>query len=186
MREYVPGVQVRRQKGRFHFRVVDMANQTVLRTDPLVLVDGLPVFDMEQVMGLDPLRIRRLDVVTSRYLHGQQIYNGVVSYTTYRGDVAGLEPTPRALLQAYEGLQRQREFYAPRYHDAAARQSRLPDLRHLLYWQPEVRTTTSPAQLDFYTSDQAGKYLVVVQGLSAGGLTGNARFVIEVTTSATP
>ena len=85
------------------------------------------------------------------------------------------------LAERYEGVQRQREFYTPRYDTPAAAQSRLPDLRNLLYWNPNITTTgTQPQTLNFYTGDQAGRYLVVVQGLAADEQAASQRVVLEV------
>ncbi len=181
MREYVPGVLVRTSKSSYNLRVVDKVNKTVLDNAPLVLLDGVPVFNMNKIMAINPLKIRKLEVVDSRYFHGSSMYDGIVSLSTYKSDLEGFELDPRVLVQQYEGVQRQRAFYAPRYDTPEATQSRLPDLRNLLYWNPAVRTTTAgPVPLEFYTGDQAGRYLVVVQGLAANGLAGSRSFVLEV------
>ena len=180
LREYVPGVLVRIRKDGFHLLVVDKTNKSVLET-PLTLLDGVPVFDANKIMALDPLKIRKLEVVDGRYYQGQAVYNGIVSFTTYKGDLEGFQLDPRVLVQQYEGVQRQREFYAPRYDTPAAQQSRLPDLRNLLYWNPNINLAGPAAQtLSFYTGDQAGRYLVVLQGLSAAGRPGSTSFVMEV------
>ena len=93
----------------------------------------------------------------------------------------GFQLDPHALVQQYEGVQLQREFYSPRYDTPAATQSRLPDLRNLLYWNPNVTLAGSETKtVDFYTGDQAGRYLVVLQGLAADGRAGSRRFVLEV------
>ncbi|WP_135434883.1 hypothetical protein [Hymenobacter fodinae] len=181
MREYVPGVQVRLRKDGFHFMVMDHINKAIFQENPLVLLDGVPVFNINKIMAMDPLKIQKLEVMTSNYFQGAARYNGIVSYSTYKGDLAGFELNPRALIQEYEGLQYQREFYSPSYNSAEEKQRRLPDLRNLLYWNPEVTTTgTSPTTLEFYTSDQPGTYVVVVQGLSSDGLSGSARYQFEV------
>jgi hypothetical protein len=180
MREYVPGVLVRQRKDGFHLLVPDNATRDVME-NPLVLLDGVPLFNTNQVMAFDPLKVQRLDVVLSRYVSGAATYPGIVSFSTYKGDLAGFPLNPHALLQAYEGVQGQREFYAPRYDAPAAAQSRQPDFRNLLYWNPDVSTAPgSEASLRFYTSDQVGRYLVVVQGLSPGGRTGSTSFTFEV------
>jgi hypothetical protein len=181
MREYVPGVLVRKRKDGFHFLVVDRPQHTVLKENPLTLLDGLPVFNINQIMAFDPLKIRKLEVVANRYFLGQQVYDGVVSYTTYKGDLGGFPLNPHALIEEYEGLQAPREFYAPRYDTDAQQRSRLPDLRNLLYWNPEVRLTPGqPQALDFFSSDQAGRYVVVVQGLAPTGLAGSTSFIFDV------
>ena len=162
LREYVPGVQVRLRRDGFHYMVMDRPNQTIFHDNPMTLLGGVPIFNLNQLMRLDPLKVRKLDVVTGRYYHGPLTYNGVVSFTTYQGNLGGYQLPAQALLESYEGLQGQREFYAPRYETAPQQQSRLPDFRNLLYWNPSVQLAANqPRTLDFYTSDQAGRYVIV-------------------------
>ncbi|PTX21042.1 MG2 domain-containing protein [Pontibacter mucosus] len=181
MREYVPGVMVRRQGGKFRFMVMNRPYRTVFQNNPMVLLDGVPVFDIDRIMAFDPLQVQRLDVVTSRFLNRGQVHEGVVSYTTYKGDLGGFELHSKALLQAYEGLQLQREFYAPTYETPEQKQSRLADLRNLLHWAPAlVLETGQQQQTHFYTSDQTGTYLVVVQGLTEDGHIGSKVLTLKV------
>ncbi|HEX8425933.1 MG2 domain-containing protein [Hymenobacter sp.] len=181
MREYVPGVVVRIRDDGFHFLVIDKVNKTVLTENPMVLLDGVPIFNINKIMKMDPLKIQKLEVIDSRYLHGAALYSGIVSYTTYKGDLEGFLLDPGVLVQQYEGLQGQREFYAPRYDTPQAKQSRLPDMRNLLYWNPAITSSSGePSKLEFYTGDQAGRYMVVVQGLSGKGAAGSTSFTFEV------
>ncbi|WP_051017675.1 hypothetical protein [Pontibacter sp. BAB1700] len=84
-------------------------------------------------------------------------------------------------MQAYEGLQQKREFYAPAYDTPEQKRSRLADFRNLLHWSPEIRLQPGKGeQVSFYTSDQPGTYLVVVQGLTAAGETGYELLQIRV------
>ncbi len=66
----------------------------------------------------------------------------------------------------YEGLQNKREFYSPVYETDEQLSSRIPDFRNLLYWSPDIKTDTSgKKQFSFYTSDQTGKYVLILQGI---------------------
>jgi hypothetical protein len=181
MREYVPGVLVRKRKDGFHFMVVDRPHHVNLQENPLTLLDGLPIFNLNQLMAFDPLKIKTLDVMASRYFLGPQVYDGLVSYRTYKGDLGGYPLSAHALLEEYETLQVPREFYAPRYDTEALQRSRLPDLRNLLYWNPLINLIENkPQTLGFFTSDQAGRYLVVTQGLTPDGQLGSTSFSFEV------
>lgn len=182
MREYVPGVLVRIRKDGFHFLVANRIGNAVFSNNPMVLLDGVPVFNINKIMAFDPRQVQQLDVMTSRYFQGQQVYDGLVSYTTYQGDLGGFPLDARALLQEYEGLQIPREFYVPPYETEQQRQSRLPDLRNLLYWNPRAGTPASgQRQLTFFTSDQPGTYLVVIQGFSRQGAAGTmSSYTFEV------
>lgn len=178
LREYVQGVYVRQRKDGLHLLVADQLHRTTFEDDPLVLLDGVPIFNIPRFMAFDPLHIQRVAVFTNRYFLGTQTYGGLLSFTTYQGNLQDFPLDARALLETYEGTQGQREFFAPRY-DAAA--SSLPDVRNLLHWEPHL--TLAPAatqELSFYTSDQAGRYRVVVQGLGANGQAGSATTTFEV------
>jgi hypothetical protein len=179
LREYVQGLYVRPRKDGVHLLVADQLHGALFEDDPLVLLDGVPIFNIPRFMTFDPLRIQRVAVFTNRYFYGSQSYAGLLSFSTYQGDLQGFPLDSRALLATYDGLQGQREFFAPRY-DAPA-PSPLPDRRNLLHWQPAIALAPGASQeLTFYTSDQAGRYRVVVQGLAADGLAGSTSTVFEV------
>jgi hypothetical protein len=179
LREYVQGVYVRQRKDGIHLLMADQLHHTMFEEDPLVLLDGVPMFDMNKFMAFDPLRIQQVAVFTNRYFYGGQDYPGLLSFTTYQGNLQDFPLDPRALLEEYGGMQGQRDFFAPRYDTTPP--STLPDLRNLLHWQPNLTLAPGTArELTFFTSDQVGRYRVVVQGLGADGQTGTAKTVFDV------
>jgi hypothetical protein len=181
MREYVPGVMVRKRKDGFHFMVLDNLRRTVFQDDPLILVDGIPVFDVDKIMDFEPIKIKKLEVLTRKYYLGPLAFNGIVSYTTYAGDLAGLQLNPQSVSLDYEGLQRQRVFYSPHYSDQKQRESRIPDRRNLLYWAPKVTLSKEgKRQLEFYTSDLTGDYTIVIEGLTKDGMAGSTEQTFSV------
>ncbi|RAK66654.1 hypothetical protein [Hymenobacter edaphi] len=180
MREYVPGVQVRLHKQEHSFLVSDKPNRRLFTENPLVIFDGVPMFNIDRVLKIDPLKVRRLEVMTNLYIHGPLTYSGVVSYTSYKGDLGGVAVGAGALVEDYEGLQWEREFYSPNYTLPEQKASRLLDLRNLLYWNPAVTTTAAGRKLEFFTSDEPGQYQVVVQGLSGTGLAGSSSVTFDV------
>lgn len=181
MREYVPGVFVRKRKDGFHFIVVDQVRGGVLPGDPMVLLDGVPILDVDDIMAINPLRVRKLEVVKRSYYLGQAVFSGIVSYTTYHGDLGGLEMDPRSISLNYDGLQLKRQFHKPQYSRAQP-DNRMPDQRYLLHWEPDITTDAQgKSQVEFFTSDVPGRYLVVVEGISATGFAGTSRFIFTVT-----
>lgn len=180
MREYVKGVMVRKRKDGFHFLTLDVANNTLFRNDPLVLLDGVPVFDVDKIMAYDPRKVRKLDVITKPYYLGHIVFDGVASYTTYKGDLIDYSPEHATVFFA-EGIQPVKEFFSPRYDTKDQQGSRLPDRRHLLFWAPQITTdATGRASVEFFTSDVTGHYRITVQGLSDKGKAGSAFFDFKV------
>ncbi|MDQ1085778.1 hypothetical protein [Siphonobacter sp. SORGH_AS_1065] len=174
MREYVPEVDVRRSQGRFRFLMVGRTEYN-FTTPPMVLLDGVPMFELNKLLAIDPLKIKRLDIVNKRYVLGSAVFSGIVSFMSYKGDIAGYQP--EGLVTSYEGVQAGRDFYSPRYDTPAQRESRIADFRSLLFWEPQAH---GQQKLQFFTSDLSGHYRVVVQGISQSGLSGSQTYTFEV------
>ncbi|WP_229217009.1 hypothetical protein [Dyadobacter luteus] len=176
LREYVRGVMVRRRNKSFHFRMIDkLIPNTFYRTDPLVILDGIPIFNIDKFMEVDPLKIKKIELMSSRYLLGLIQFTGIVSFSTYKNDMAGFELDPKVLVTPYDGVQAEREFYAPKYDSQTSSASRMPDFRNLLYWAPNITTDENgKAQIQFFTSDQTGNYQIVVQGITDNGVAGSS------------
>jgi hypothetical protein len=182
MREYVPGVLVRKRRDGFHFIVIDKVHRTTMREDPLILLDGVPVTDTDDIMSFDPRKVRKLEVVTKPWYLGPAVFPGIVSYTTYNGDLAGFEFPSHTLQMDYEGLQIEREFYLPVYENQSQRNDRTPDMRSTVYWNPQVKTdATGKAHVEFFTSDLQGNFMISTEGLSPEGVpgTGVQNFVVK-------
>jgi hypothetical protein len=182
LREYVVLILVQRRRGHFHLPVLDVNNNQFFETDPLILLDGVPVFNIDSLIALDPLKMKRLETVQHRAFMGSASFPGILNWTTYKGDLGGYILDPRATVVDYEGLQLEREFYAPSYATDEQAASHLPDFRNVLYWAPQLPTNgQGRGALSFYSSDLPGKYVVVVEGLAADGRagTGIASFEVE-------
>lgn len=177
MREYVSEVRIIKERNKFRYEVMNVPAKLYFNLPPLVLLDGVPVFDVDKIVAFDPLKIKKIEVVGRKYFWGNIINNGIVSYTTYEGDLAGFELDPFAVIVEFQGLQLQREFYQPDYNTPEKKNSRVPDARNVLLWEPSLRTGVK----SFYTSDVPGKYVVVVQGMNAAGTPGSNMRVITVT-----
>ena len=181
LREYVTEVQVRRNREKFNLRLVNQPYKLLFETDPLVLIDGVPIFDMNKVIAFDPLKVKKLEVVTRKFYHGRLAYPGILSYTTYQGDLGGYQLDPNAIVVRYDGLQIGREFYSPVYETIDQQQSRLPDFRTTLFWSGRLPIPEqSNAMVNFFTSDMPGRYLVVVEGITADGKPGSGQWTFTV------
>lgn len=182
MREYVQEVWVRKREDGLYYKIYNEHNSILYNTDPLVLFDGIPVFDVDRIMKVDPLNVERMEIVSRKYFIGKVTRDGIVSYITYTGELDGLQLTKNETLKNYGGLQLEREFYQPKYDSQRAAFDRLPDHRNLMYWNPNVVTDQSgKTRVSFFTSDLSGRYAIVVEGLTRDGkpVTGSALLTVD-------
>lgn len=181
MREVTAEVRLQTENGGYHLRVVNLPYRQHFDADPLLLLDGVPVFNTAKLLAFDPLKVKRIDVLARTYYWGNTVNSGLVSYLTYEGNLADFKPDPGVELLAYNGLQLPRAFSLPVYPSAALRNSREPDRRQVLLWQPAVVTDgDGTGEVRFAASDVPGRYAVWVQGVAAGGRVGSGWTVITV------
>lgn len=156
-------------------------NEPIANESPVVLLDGVPVFDYDKLLEMDPARIEKIDVITHPYFLGPLTFYGAIILSTYGGDLGGFEINPEGVSLNYEGLQAMREFYSPTYETQSARDSRIPDYRSLLYWNPSLTLSDQNAsQIQFYTSDITGQFEVVIEGISKDGTAGSTVYHFAV------
>ncbi|HYK47795.1 MAG TPA: hypothetical protein VEV83_21610 [Parafilimonas sp.] len=179
LREYVVGVDVRIRQGNYSLIASNYVDHTFFEKGPLVLIDGVPIFDMNKLIAYNPLKIKKAEVVLKKYYINSLVADGIVSYSTYKGDLDGFQFDPGTIELSYDGLQLQREFYSPQYATTEQKEIRVPDYRNVLYWAPQI-TTKQDREVSFYTSDVKGKYIAVIQGIGINGKAGYATTEFEV------
>lgn len=180
LREYIVEVLVRRQKEDFRLVMSGGLDNRVFLDDPLTLFNGVPVFDVKKIMQYDPLKIQRVEVVKRRYFYGPATMNGIVNFISYQPDPEMISAL-NAIVFDYEGVLLDREFYSPAYETPEQQSSRMPDFRNVLFWSPNVTTDGQGRNtINFFTSDQKGKYTAIIQGTDKNGRFGAHSFNFTV------
>jgi hypothetical protein len=181
LREYVRSVSVSRKKDKFQLFVENKPQREFFPEGPLILIDGVPFFDSDELFKQDPMKIRRLDLLNREYSLGYQSFKGIVNVTTYHGDLGGIQLNTHPTVLDYPGIGDQREFFSPVYETEDQVNSRIPDFRTLLYWSPEIQTDDRGKKaLSFYTSDLPGKYAIVMMGITKKGEPASRIVVIDI------
>lgn len=181
IREYIARMHLKKEGNVYAVELDNIPYKSRFQSSPLVLVDGVPFFDFNKVMSADPLKVKKIEVVGRTYYLGHLVNSGIVSLSTYDGDLSGFELDPRAIVMEYEGLQLKRQFFSPAYDDDPSIKSPVPDNRDLLYWDPDINTSKDgTARASFYTSDLEGNFAIIVQGISETGLAGSNIIFVQV------
>jgi len=166
---------------------------------PLFLVDGIPltspqnitypeevssaVYDQSDLLRSEerliqsvkaiPLNdIEKIEVLkspTNLAVFGVKGANGVIAIYTRRGKELNGDKDVRGIIEKkVVGFAGYKTFYSPKYTPENI-DSDKPDYRSTLYWNPEVITKMGTAEINFYSSDETGKYHIFVEGISSDG-----------------
>jgi len=181
IREYVVSTSVVLKRNRFQLFLANKPQREFFGDEPLILIDGVPFFDANELFQQDPMKIRRIDLINREYAIGNQYFNGVVNVTTYKGDLNGIRLNTHPMVLDYPGIPERREFFSPKYETEDQINSRMPDYRTLLYWSPRILTDKQNRKImNFYTSDLPGRYAAVIMGLSESGIPGTQTVYFSV------
>ncbi|HMI08494.1 MAG TPA: hypothetical protein VK528_13175, partial [Flavobacterium sp.] len=146
---------------------------------PLVLVDGLLVQDTNEIYDYGANNIYKVSLINEPYVYGPRTFSGVANFTTINndyetkatGDFIKKVEIPRPSVR--------KQYFNPQYTSADTN-SRIPDYRQQLLWQPEITLRNNDNTLSFYTSDISGKFEIVLEGFSENGDPVSIKDFIEV------
>jgi len=182
VKEIIPNVYTLRQNGKYDFKLINKFRGQPFENKPLVLVDGVPIYDFEKVLNINSKEIEKADVINTRYFFSENVFDGIISFITLKGDLSVLQFDNSVFRQVYEGCQTKVNFYLPDYSQDSVRNSHLPDFRNTLYWNPEVHTLKDgQAETFFYTSDESAEYTITIEGITPEGKRGysTARLIVK-------
>ena len=151
-------------------------------TRPLVVLDGIPVMDHEIIYRYNPLLVERINLYDDEYIYEELRFDGIAEFITYEHNYPTLSTDQSTQIVNYAGTQAPRRLYTPDYSREENRQSRLPDYRHTLLWEPALQTNGHPTlEIPFDTSDYTGEFQVTVEGLTKEGeiITATASFEVR-------
>ncbi len=156
LREYVPEVFVRKQARKIIFKVLNTPMKGIFNSNPLLLIDGMPIHDTDKLASFNPQNIYKLEVLTREFSFNKDKFPGVLSFTSYNNDFGGFELPQNALYLNYPPLKEASKFITPHVNQDRGTEFN-PDFRALLYWNTNP---PSKEQIEIYTSTILGNFLV--------------------------
>jgi len=142
-------------------------------TDPLYLVDGIPVSDVNSVLAIPVEDIDRIEILKgpSCAIYGSRGGNGVIAIYTKRGSFMKKGIIEFQML----GYHWPREFYQPKFTPDLP-----PDEMETISWNPSVETNSAGMARVILQKPAPEKNLrIVVEGITPEGQPGYTEVVLE-------
>ena len=173
--EYIKSVRIDKNEGQQRF-------YNLYQNQPnLILLDGIPLPDADTALAIDPLKIKTIDIINEPYKMGRISFPGIISFITYDGNHENLASSEKLVQKLYHGIKTSRDFFNPDYSTDTLSSDRIPDFRHTLFWKPYVVVDDAgKTEVEFFTSDGDGSYLVEINGISVSGSPFSATKVFKV------
>lgn len=172
IREYVPSVGIRTRDKKKEFRLIDEAGNTVFESNPLILVDAMPVFDSDLLTAFNPKFISTLEVLNREFYLNERTYPGVLSFSSYSNNFGLFPLAPSARFFDYPGLQPLIDFDRTQFEKPGVG-GQFPDLRTVLYWG-------SDKERDIQAPAFEGKFIFWVKSLNPSGRVTVSKYYLNV------
>lgn len=178
--ELLPDVSLKRKKEDVAVEIIRRDVGGLAVTEPCLMVDGVVVKDAALFTGIDPEAVEKIDVIRETYVSGDYRFPGIINVITKSGDFSVVSQPPYMSRIKYRVIDPVPAFPKPDYSNAETRATREPDYRNTLLWDPGHSAGQSGKPVTLTTSDNAGDYLLQLEGIMPDGRIVSLRRVIRV------
>jgi len=141
-------------------------NPLISMFPPLILVDHIPVFDMEAILSIPPNKIRQIDVIPEVYVVGAIKYGGIISLSSQQGDLASIKLPEASYFFDFMSVQADMVSKRARYPGTG----KIPDMRNTLHWNEHFELhKDSQNRISFQASSVPGGYVILFRGILPEG-----------------
>lgn len=169
--EIVLSAHIRKRKGKKEIFVledelVEDVRKVLYHDEPsMPVVNGVLVFDSQILLDVPYQKIEKVAVFDGTYEYLDKTFNGFLALTTN-----DLESKRNFLFDspAYfklHGISKQPKAF----DDEISLNQKLPDLRHLLYWNPNTTFEKGEIKFNFKPSDISQEVFLVIEGITEDG-----------------
>ena len=179
--ELVPRVIMKNDKSSYELYIVDPLRVRLYDEPPVMMVNGVIFNDPAVIGGMDPALVEKIDVIREKYVVGDYYFPGIVNVITKSTDYKNMPVPLNAVRIPYVVAEPVASFTSPDYSTEGFKNSRIPDFRNTLYWNPSLQPDKNGKYIvEFWSSDISSDYLIKIEGVTGDGKIVSLRKKISV------
>jgi hypothetical protein len=157
-KELLSGVKFRNYNNEPTLQVINSATRLFFEEKPLLLIDGIPVNDLNVIKNMGTKDIARIDICQNERFYGNLRFPGVVAIYSTKADYSILHESDQLIHLKLEAFQLPVALAEPSIPEPS-----IPDLRQVIYWNPSTIPSESFG-VKCYTSTVTGTFKLVIRG----------------------
>lgn len=166
--EVLENVGIKKSQGERKINIIPIDQNESYTSDMenLVVIDGIPILNHENLFQLQPKKINCISIYTDLFFYGQVTFDKIFLVNTKKNDFILPKNEPQyneKIIESKNSIM----FSGPDY--AVDQNERIPDLRTQLFWLANTVINEDKKSFNFYTSDVAGLYEISVKGFLENG-----------------
>jgi hypothetical protein len=161
--EVVPLVAIRQREG--HYSLILNGNNFLINNLPaLVLLDGIPLCEYNDLLNLPPDRIARIEGINDYFVHGDIVITGIVNIISRNRDFAGLEMPQSALISSIQLS----DTLAGNSLNKTAEKTGYPVIDNVIIWV-KLEAASDESSVTIKMNDYTGKHVISIYGFDSDG-----------------
>jgi hypothetical protein len=181
MVEIIKDVWTTKKEGKEVFQVRWAGSDLETVVMPLLLLDGMVIQNHQFLSSYDARKIKMIKVLKGTYILGEMVYDGILVFESEEPIGADEIDLGEVLQMNLLNPELSKAYFQPRYNaENKLILNKIPDYRRQLYWKPNITIDQDVLELDFYTSDISGSFLIEMEGFTKSGRAVSMSKIIEV------
>lgn len=177
-KEIVPFLKVRKTGGKFVAAYVNFLDEGHINYEPAIFLDGVPIDDVNQIINLDSRKIKRIETLTGTRSFGELSFSGILA--VFSKDLLIRNTKFKTPTIYYHAISSQ-PYLKPKPFSPVDDRKHIPDLRQLLFWDPEIILNKKVVQnIECFASDLTGNFRINIQGITSEGDPVNGSAIITI------
>ena len=149
-------VSIKLRKGKRYFQLIGQQNELKVYK-PLVLVDWVPVDDINRVLAIHPTNVKQIEIVNEAYVHGDIIYGGIINILTRNTDFGGLKFPKSGMYLSYG------------FYDKPQNKISESTFKNTNYWIPNILMDSASGAIELPVLELESEYIIRYQRIDKNG-----------------
>jgi len=177
-RELGKRIFLSRLEGKYKVHILDIETNRIIGDHPFYFIDGIPFFDSEKLLGLDPSLIESISLKSRKYFMGGLVMDGIIDIRSKKGD-ATLVVFPRSAVREYiQGFQ---EGFIPALKNDTENDLRTPLYKTTLLFKSQIQfEKEEDVGFKLIAPDSKGNYTIAIRGITSEGIRVQQDYSFEV------
>jgi len=180
--EIVKGVMVRKSKSNKEILISSIDHDGPVGDDPLLIVDGLPLYNADDLLAINISLIKTIKVYQHKLYHNGFFYEGILDIITKDGDFSKIKLPENTSVYNFVPIQES----APNMHPLKNKNlaERIPYYFSVPYFNNKISSNEhGEAKFSFIAPDNAGMFTISVFTVAADGFCGYVDKNIKILSS---
>lgn len=157
-----------RTRESFKVLLLDLETNRIIGQQPWYFLDGIPFFDSEKLLSIDPAEVRSISLKSRKYFVGELVMDGIIDIRTNKGDASIIDLPRSAVRQYFQGFP---EIPPGSLPPGNLDQEKIPLYKTSLLFEPLIElNSASVSSISLIAPDSKGHYTISVRGINSVGM----------------